>query len=175
MRTCVEAMSRSPQYWNSYSQNLREVATLCSAYRRWADIEQARDLYASTASSLSSFISQLKARESHSADLAQSLNAHYTGMQESLRDSILSFQSGVEKWSLRSSDVTDELSRTLRMNAELHSSALNQLAASVDQTIFKSIVALEAFIEQFEQRILRMDEKVIEASFLIGLFVHSLE
>ncbi|KAL6305991.1 hypothetical protein BKA93DRAFT_730248, partial [Sparassis latifolia] len=42
---CVDALSRSAQYWSSYSGYLREVPQLCYAFRRWNDIDTARDIY----------------------------------------------------------------------------------------------------------------------------------
>ncbi|KIJ63744.1 hypothetical protein HYDPIDRAFT_112679 [Hydnomerulius pinastri MD-312] len=38
---CVEALSRSAQYWSSYSGYLREIPQLCFAFRRWIDIGNA--------------------------------------------------------------------------------------------------------------------------------------
>ncbi|RDX54664.1 hypothetical protein OH76DRAFT_986290 [Lentinus brumalis] len=35
---CVSALSRSAQYWSSYSGYLREVSQLCFAFHRWNDI-----------------------------------------------------------------------------------------------------------------------------------------
>ncbi|KDQ60278.1 hypothetical protein JAAARDRAFT_126349, partial [Jaapia argillacea MUCL 33604] len=42
---CVEALSRSAQFWSSYSGYLREVPQLCHAFRRWNDIDTAKDIY----------------------------------------------------------------------------------------------------------------------------------
>ncbi|TFK47598.1 hypothetical protein OE88DRAFT_1665828 [Heliocybe sulcata] len=42
---CVEALSRSAQFWSSYSGYLREVPQLCYAFRRWNDIDTAKDIY----------------------------------------------------------------------------------------------------------------------------------
>ncbi|KAI0646444.1 hypothetical protein C8Q79DRAFT_670111 [Trametes meyenii] len=42
---CVEALSRSAQYWSSYSGYLREVPQLCFAFRRWNDIDTAKELH----------------------------------------------------------------------------------------------------------------------------------
>ncbi|KAI0797221.1 hypothetical protein BC629DRAFT_1502302 [Irpex lacteus] len=42
---CVEALSRSAQYWSSYSGYLREIPQLCHAFRRWNDIDMAKDVY----------------------------------------------------------------------------------------------------------------------------------
>ncbi|KDE07104.1 hypothetical protein MVLG_02674 [Microbotryum lychnidis-dioicae p1A1 Lamole] len=58
--SCVEALSRSPQYWSSYSGYLREIVILCSAYRRWEDTETARELHQSTATRLADFVQQLQ-------------------------------------------------------------------------------------------------------------------
>ncbi|GAA6063251.1 hypothetical protein JCM10212_003614 [Sporobolomyces blumeae] len=60
---CVEALSRSPQYWSSYSGYLREIVSLCSAFRRWADVEIARDLNAASASAFADFASAVRAYE----------------------------------------------------------------------------------------------------------------
>ncbi|ORY74297.1 hypothetical protein BCR35DRAFT_142258 [Leucosporidium creatinivorum] len=61
--SCVEALARSPQHWSSYSGYLREVVTLCSSYRRWADLQNARDLHASTATTFAAFVEQLQGFE----------------------------------------------------------------------------------------------------------------
>ncbi|KAI0372102.1 hypothetical protein BV20DRAFT_143358 [Pilatotrama ljubarskyi] len=42
---CVEALSRSAQYWSSYSGYLREIPQLCFAFRRWNDIDVAKELH----------------------------------------------------------------------------------------------------------------------------------
>ncbi|KAF8882190.1 hypothetical protein CPB84DRAFT_1648017, partial [Gymnopilus junonius] len=42
---CVDSLARSAQFWSSYSGYLREVPQLCHAFRRWHDIDLARDIY----------------------------------------------------------------------------------------------------------------------------------
>ncbi|PPQ92129.1 hypothetical protein CVT25_007960 [Psilocybe cyanescens] len=42
---CVDALARSAQFWSSYSGYLREVPQLCHAFRRWNDIDLARNIY----------------------------------------------------------------------------------------------------------------------------------
>ncbi|KAF8886580.1 hypothetical protein BD779DRAFT_1441612, partial [Infundibulicybe gibba] len=42
---CVDALARSAQFWSSYSGYLREVPQLCFAFRRWNDIDTAREIY----------------------------------------------------------------------------------------------------------------------------------
>ncbi|GAA6027876.1 hypothetical protein JCM8097_001760 [Rhodosporidiobolus ruineniae] len=69
--SCVEALSRSPQHWSSYSGYLREIVTLCSAFRRWADVELARDLHGSTARTFTAFVDEL--RDAGLGDLVEKL------------------------------------------------------------------------------------------------------
>ncbi|KAI0765374.1 hypothetical protein C8Q74DRAFT_1050032 [Fomes fomentarius] len=45
---CVSALSRSAQYWSSYSGYLREVSQLCFAFQRWNDIDTAKELHRNT-------------------------------------------------------------------------------------------------------------------------------
>ncbi|KAF9475726.1 hypothetical protein BDN70DRAFT_223506 [Pholiota conissans] len=42
---CVDSLARSAQFWSSYSGYLREVPQLCYAFRRWNDIDLAKDIY----------------------------------------------------------------------------------------------------------------------------------
>ncbi|KAG2098988.1 uncharacterized protein F5147DRAFT_814675 [Suillus discolor] len=42
---CVDALSRSAQFWSSYSGYLREIPQLCFAFRRWMEIDTAKDIY----------------------------------------------------------------------------------------------------------------------------------
>ncbi|BGP14783.1 hypothetical protein JCM10213v2_002738 [Rhodosporidiobolus nylandii] len=69
---CIEALSRSPQYWSSYSGYLREIVSTCSAFRRWADVEFAKDLNEGTARRMSAFVEELRdfewAREGREVD-----------------------------------------------------------------------------------------------------------
>ncbi|KAF8952961.1 hypothetical protein BDZ97DRAFT_1874919 [Flammula alnicola] len=39
------SLARSAQFWSSYSGYLREVPQLCHAFRRWNEIDLARDIY----------------------------------------------------------------------------------------------------------------------------------
>ncbi|KAG8814542.1 hypothetical protein FRC17_001085 [Serendipita sp. 399] len=44
-KACVEALYRSPQFWSSYSGYLRDIPQLCFAYRRWHEIDTAKNFY----------------------------------------------------------------------------------------------------------------------------------
>ncbi|KAI0732618.1 hypothetical protein C8Q72DRAFT_773951 [Fomitopsis betulina] len=61
--SCVEALSRSAQYWSSYSGYLREVSQLCYAFRRWNDIDTARDIYHNATLEKLAFLQHMNARE----------------------------------------------------------------------------------------------------------------
>jgi len=41
----LRALSRSAQFWSSYSGYLREVSQLCFAFRRWSEIDSAKSIY----------------------------------------------------------------------------------------------------------------------------------
>ncbi|CAL1709053.1 unnamed protein product [Somion occarium] len=60
---CVEALSRSAQYWSSYSGYLREVPQLCFAFRRWNDIDTAKEIYHNSTLDHIRFLYQLKTYE----------------------------------------------------------------------------------------------------------------
>ncbi|KZT10389.1 uncharacterized protein LAESUDRAFT_423435 [Laetiporus sulphureus 93-53] len=64
-RACVEALSRSAQYWSSYSGYLREVSQLCYAFRRWNDIDLARDLYKNATLENLALLQHVVQREKH--------------------------------------------------------------------------------------------------------------
>ncbi|KAF8067630.1 hypothetical protein FPV67DRAFT_1416278, partial [Lyophyllum atratum] len=60
---CVEALSRSAQFWSSYSGYLREVPQLCFAFRRWHDIDTAREVYKNITSHQATLLRYLISRE----------------------------------------------------------------------------------------------------------------
>ncbi|KAJ7057765.1 hypothetical protein C8F01DRAFT_322306 [Mycena amicta] len=60
---CVDALSRSAQFWSSYSGYLREVPQLCFAFRRWNDIDTAREIYKNSTLETTRLIRWVLARE----------------------------------------------------------------------------------------------------------------
>ncbi|KAJ7749314.1 hypothetical protein DFH07DRAFT_829281 [Mycena maculata] len=60
---CVDALSRSAQFWSSYSGYLREVPQLCFAFRRWNDIDTAKDIYKNSTMESMALIRLILARE----------------------------------------------------------------------------------------------------------------
>ncbi|KAM5531414.1 hypothetical protein V8D89_014938 [Ganoderma adspersum] len=62
-RKCVSALSRSAQYWSSYSGYLREVTQLCYAYQRWNDIDTAKEAHKNTTMEAMNVLRYLTDRE----------------------------------------------------------------------------------------------------------------
>ncbi|KAF8588108.1 hypothetical protein K439DRAFT_704896 [Ramaria rubella] len=60
---CVGALSRSAQFWSSYSGYLREAPQLCFAYRRWNDIDTAKSIYLNATLEKLALLRLLKHRE----------------------------------------------------------------------------------------------------------------
>ncbi|KAI6006927.1 hypothetical protein EDD15DRAFT_8559 [Pisolithus albus] len=68
---CVEALSRSAQFWSSYSGYLRELPQLCFAFRRWLDVDIAKDVYRNITAEKLALLKFLNAREKDSATTQQ--------------------------------------------------------------------------------------------------------
>ncbi|KDR68458.1 hypothetical protein GALMADRAFT_78772, partial [Galerina marginata CBS 339.88] len=68
---CVDSLARSAQFWSSYSGYLREVTQLCYAFRRWNDIDLARDIYYNATVEKLAFIRFVVNREKKSEQLAE--------------------------------------------------------------------------------------------------------
>ncbi|KAF8552486.1 hypothetical protein OG21DRAFT_1416066, partial [Imleria badia] len=60
---CVDALSRSAQFWSSYSGYLREIPQLCFTFRRWIDIDTAKDIYRNVTEEKSMLVRFLIERE----------------------------------------------------------------------------------------------------------------
>ncbi|KAF9446570.1 hypothetical protein P691DRAFT_783509 [Macrolepiota fuliginosa MF-IS2] len=66
---CVDALARSAQYWSSYSGYLREIPQLCYAFRRWSEIDLAKDIYRNATLDKIELIKMLSTRERHLDDV----------------------------------------------------------------------------------------------------------
>ncbi|KAF9003429.1 hypothetical protein BDQ17DRAFT_1541980 [Cyathus striatus] len=60
---CVDALSRSAQFWSSYSGYLREIPQLCFAFRKSEDIDMARDIYRNSTIEQINFFHSLENQE----------------------------------------------------------------------------------------------------------------
>ncbi|KAK6971398.1 hypothetical protein R3P38DRAFT_2519010 [Favolaschia claudopus] len=57
------AIKSIPQAWTSYSGYLREIPQLCFAFRRWNDIDSARDIYRNATLEVTSFLHMMSSKE----------------------------------------------------------------------------------------------------------------
>ncbi|KAF9256598.1 hypothetical protein L218DRAFT_881359, partial [Marasmius fiardii PR-910] len=60
---CVSALSRSAQFWSTYSGYLREIPQLCFTFQRWNDIDVARNIYHNITLEKLMFIKLVQERE----------------------------------------------------------------------------------------------------------------
>ncbi|PWN96891.1 hypothetical protein FA09DRAFT_361614 [Tilletiopsis washingtonensis] len=106
---CVEALSRSPQAWSSYSGHLREVSVLCHAFRHSEALDEARKIYASLAREKRALLSMLVKHEkaahersdqdaSRRTDEHESRQATEAAAREILRDLSTELIAGVGGW-----------------------------------------------------------------------------
>ncbi|KAF8908432.1 hypothetical protein CPB85DRAFT_1391316 [Mucidula mucida] len=79
---CVEALSRSAQFWSSYSGYLRDVPQLCFSFRRWHDIDTARDIYRNITREKITFLRFLTTREKDTEQHFVALKAHLNTMDD---------------------------------------------------------------------------------------------
>ncbi|KAG6914611.1 hypothetical protein DXG01_016344 [Tephrocybe rancida] len=96
----ASALSRSAQFWSSYSGYLRETrawclaiarcpiqsdtaaAQLCFAFRRWNDIDVARDVYRNTTLEQAAFLQHISAREKVAEMSVKVLESRIDDLQE---------------------------------------------------------------------------------------------
>ncbi|KAK7033668.1 hypothetical protein VNI00_012668 [Paramarasmius palmivorus] len=64
---CVSALSRSAQFWSSYSGYLREIPQLCFTFQRWHDIDIARNIYHNITVEKLAFVKLLQEQEREKA------------------------------------------------------------------------------------------------------------
>ncbi|TRM57494.1 hypothetical protein BD626DRAFT_211910 [Schizophyllum amplum] len=83
---CVNALSRSAQYWSSYSGYLREIPQLCFAYRRWHDIDTAKDIYRNATLRELDLLHALDERGLQQAEALAIFGDQLLGMRNALSD-----------------------------------------------------------------------------------------
>ncbi|KAJ6590499.1 hypothetical protein DFH09DRAFT_1139517 [Mycena vulgaris] len=79
---CVDALSRSAQFWSSYSGYLREVPQLCFAFRRWNDIDTAKDIYKNATIETMTLIQLLLDRENTDLTGQKLWDAHLSDLED---------------------------------------------------------------------------------------------
>ncbi|KAJ7236241.1 hypothetical protein C8J57DRAFT_1377121 [Mycena rebaudengoi] len=165
---CVDALSRSAQFWSSYSGYLRDVPQLCFAFQRWNDIDTAKDIYKNSTLETMALIRFLLARER--ADVAntkrrddqllelQNIIIRFSSMSEALditsRDlaphfkqklnSIFNeFKSEMTGFQSKSRDVHSQLMEKLESEAtlilQMHAHSLNSLVPAVQDFMVQQL------------------------------------
>ncbi|KNZ76939.1 Nuclear fusion protein KAR5 [Termitomyces sp. J132] len=98
---CVDALSRSAQFWSSYSGYLRETPQLCFAFRRWNDIDVARDIYKNVTMDQTDFLQHIIAREKIAELSMTSLESRLDDLNEvvsHIRTASKNINSSVSHW-----------------------------------------------------------------------------
>ncbi|GLB39285.1 putative tht1-like nuclear fusion protein [Lyophyllum shimeji] len=108
---CVDALSRSAQFWSSYSGYLREVPQLCFAFRRWHDIDTAREIYRNVTLQQGTLLRYLIARERATERSMESWESRLSELQ----DVVSQMNHATRKMDSGIADLASEFDYTLRM------------------------------------------------------------
>ncbi|OAX40823.1 hypothetical protein K503DRAFT_713840 [Rhizopogon vinicolor AM-OR11-026] len=108
---CVDALSRSAQFWSSYSGYLREIPQLCFAFRRWMEIDTAKDIYRNITLEKVALIRFILEQQKPFAAARQNWERSSTDLHD-LIDMLKSTSSNIR-------DVADATSTSIIQNAQL--------------------------------------------------------
>ncbi|KAF8532608.1 hypothetical protein JB92DRAFT_2841820 [Gautieria morchelliformis] len=155
--SCVGALSRSAQFWSSYSGYLREVPQLCFAYRRWHDIDTSKSIYMNGTLEKLALIRLLKQREMRMATLVEewgesildfrtysgNLRAKLTESEEYFRDIIVSMDSTALKFEKKLGEyfISAQKEHTTQLERQTSNfqSRLRETVEAVPHCSFESI------------------------------------
>ncbi|KIM55725.1 hypothetical protein SCLCIDRAFT_1220894 [Scleroderma citrinum Foug A] len=107
---CVEALSRSAQFWSSYSGYLREIPQLCFAFRRWSDIDVAKEIYRNITAEKLALVRFLTEREKNAVATQRS----WAHANQGLQDIVQALQTTSTWLSGHSDTVTTAINRNLQ-------------------------------------------------------------
>ncbi|KAJ6486791.1 hypothetical protein C8R45DRAFT_995885 [Mycena sanguinolenta] len=79
---CVDALFRSSQFWSSYTGYFREVPQLCFAFRRWNDIDTAKDIYKDSIMEMTAIARAILARDQVDVEGKKRWDSQISGLQE---------------------------------------------------------------------------------------------
>ncbi|CEH15021.1 Nuclear fusion protein, KAR5 [Ceraceosorus bombacis] len=145
---CVEALSRSPQLWASYSGHLRDIATLCLAFGQLREVDEARQLYASLAREKKALLELLKAREASTKQFEQQARARMNeeaqardkAATDALHEAALKHHSLVEA---QLNSVSAELLNLVHGAVDFHVAELTNKATAHVASILRSTEQLK--------------------------------
>ncbi|KAA1473054.1 hypothetical protein DENSPDRAFT_802032 [Dentipellis sp. KUC8613] len=136
---CVEAISRSTQFWASYSGYLREIPQLCFAFQRGNTIDEAHDIYRNATLEHIAFLRLLSDRDENSetqrsqwAALVAVRRSNYWSFLVEEAHSIIHMQETKNTLSeLRESSIAEEASAAIA--ASLHDKLHEMLSKIGDE------------------------------------------
>ncbi|GBE87534.1 Nuclear fusion protein [Sparassis crispa] len=159
---CVDALSRSAQYWSSYSGYLREVPQLCYAFRRWNDIDTARDIYKNATIEKMALLRYLNDREirlHEGSQLSRRILSDMERILDDLRLSIMSSELASDKMmngmqaGLQETVVVlrDALYEVLQHSEDTQTRAALQVRSAIDSVTDRHAESLDGLVLAFEQ------------------------
>ncbi|KAG2152751.1 hypothetical protein DEU56DRAFT_775804 [Suillus clintonianus] len=177
---CVDALSRSAQFWSSYSGYLREIPQLCFAFRRWMEIDTAKDIYRNitlekltlirfileqqkgftaarqnwerSSTDLGDLISVLKSTSSHIRDVSDVTSASISQNAESLFTKMETTLSVINQRSLDDRiHSLDKVDRRIDEMTSSHSKAMSSLLSLVESRLTAEIEEIASLM--LEQRL----------------------
>ncbi|KAH9835145.1 uncharacterized protein C8Q71DRAFT_848869, partial [Rhodofomes roseus] len=166
-RSCVEALSRSAQYWSSYSGYLREVSQLCYAFRRWNDIDTARDIYRNATLEKVTLLQYLNDRElklRQAEEISQLLlrdildgvsnfRSSATDTQSAIQDLVRKVSAGFDQGALALADAISLLlahAEHNQMEAILrHSTSLDLVSTSTQRSFHDHVEGIFAISRRY--------------------------
>lgn len=104
------ALSRSAQFWSSYSGYLREIPQLCFAFRRWSDIDVAKEIYRNITAEKLALVRFLTEREKNAVATQRS----WAQANQGLQDIVQALQTTSTWLSGHSDTVTTAINRNLQ-------------------------------------------------------------
>ncbi|GAA96079.1 uncharacterized protein L969DRAFT_103200 [Mixia osmundae IAM 14324] len=129
IKSCIEALGRSPQQWATYSVWSRDVAHSCSTHNRWRDLEHAKSLYQTASRDLAAVAQER-------AEFNEQARSRFSEMQE--------LQSGLAKAASQLfGDLQQDLSLALTHRDNAYAAGLSASLQSSDARMahFASIAA----------------------------------
>ncbi|KAI0777285.1 hypothetical protein BD413DRAFT_515271 [Trametes elegans] len=171
---CVEALSRSAQYWSSYSGYLREVPQLCFAYRRWNDIDTAKELHRNSTLQSLHLLNHLAERErrftsSHqqSRVLVQEMQALLGQLHSSSAAINMASNDIPEQLRLVINEIrhtfTDTIMSLREGMAHAYTAELLEIQSNIARVLSDLDVATSAVVPTLERSLLQAFERLISS------------
>ncbi|KAF8621225.1 hypothetical protein AX15_007941 [Amanita polypyramis BW_CC] len=146
-RDCVEALSRSAQFWSSYSGYLREIPQLCYVFGRWTDVDLARDVYRNATVEKISFLQHISEREKMLQATMSTWDARLSELQHvALNMGVLS-----QDLSLLSDSVGTRVQGTLIEIISVHTKALDEYIAMREASDIQRVSQINASISRMHE------------------------